>query len=152
MEMTDIAGNEVYPGDYIKILQSDYPNFIGKIYKVLKSDNPFKVRVEYNNQWQGYYSSRDIVKVDNVFIKKIEGFDSNKREDIKKLIIDRKFELIEILKNVEHEDFKLAINLIKSMFPTKKKRFDFLNSMDYDIFSTKDWFMFGDIFSKDEVN
>ena len=147
--MIDIAGNEVFPGDYVKILQSDYPNFIGQIYKVLKSDNPLKVRVEYSNQWQGYYSSSDIVKVDNVFIKKIEGLDSNKRENIKKLIIDRRLELIEILKNVEHEDFKLAISLIKSMFPTKKKRFDFLNSMDYDIFSAKDWFIFGDIFSKD---
>ena len=147
-----IAGNEVFPGDYVKILQSDYPNFIGQIYKVLKSDNPLKVRVEYSNQWQGYYSSSDIVKVDNVFIKKIEGLDSNKRENIKKLIIDRRLELIEILKNVEHEDFKVAISLIKSMFPTKKKRFDFLNSLDYDAFSTKDWFTFGDIFSKDEVN
>ena len=47
--MKDIANNDVYPGDKIKILFSDYKNQEGRIVKVIRSDNPAKIKVEFED-------------------------------------------------------------------------------------------------------
>lgn len=46
--MKDIANNDIYPGDKIKILFSDYKNQEGMIVRVIYSDNPNKIKVEFD--------------------------------------------------------------------------------------------------------
>lgn len=53
--MKDISNNDVYPGDKIKILFSDYKNQEGRIVKVIYSDNPAKIKVEFDESWVGYF-------------------------------------------------------------------------------------------------
>ena len=60
--MKDIANNDVYPGDKIKILFSDYKNQEGMIVRVIRSDNPDKIKVEFNESWVGYFFPYEIVK------------------------------------------------------------------------------------------
>ena len=63
--MKDIANNELTIGDMVKILKSPYKDLIGKIVKVIHSDNPNKVKVSYSQNWQGYYNPNDVVKMKN---------------------------------------------------------------------------------------
>ena len=66
--MRDFANNEIYPGDFVKIIYSDYESHIGKVVKVIKSDNPDKIKVDFNDQWCGYFFPHEIVKY-NVLYK-----------------------------------------------------------------------------------
>ena len=43
--MKDIANNDIYAGDFVKILYSDWPNLVGIVVKVVRSDAPDKIKV-----------------------------------------------------------------------------------------------------------
>ena len=44
--MKDIANNDIYTGDFVKILYSDWQNLVGMIVKVVRSDTLDKIKVE----------------------------------------------------------------------------------------------------------
>ena len=49
--MKDIANNDIYAGDFVKILYSDWPNLVGMVVKVVRSDTPDKIKVDFSDRW-----------------------------------------------------------------------------------------------------
>ena len=60
--MKDIANNDIYAGDFVKILYSDWPNLVGMVVKVVRSDTPDKIKVDFNDRWSGYFLPHEVVK------------------------------------------------------------------------------------------
>lgn len=48
--MKDIANNDIYAGDFVKILYSDLSNLVGMVVKVVRSDTPDKIKVDFNDR------------------------------------------------------------------------------------------------------
>ena len=48
--MKDIANNDTYAGDFVKILYSDLSNLVGMVVKVVRSDTPDKIKVDFNDR------------------------------------------------------------------------------------------------------
>lgn len=135
MNMIDINGNFVYPGDKVKILNSDYPNQIGRIVEVMNhQDCMDKVKVSFSDQWQGYFNHTQIAKV--VKTKKSE------------IDLNDEAKMFEILFNNDHPRRGEALKEIKKSFVTLENCFNYLNRIDYcDDFTNKQWFEFGVYFS-----
>jgi hypothetical protein len=100
--MKDIANNDVYPGDKIKILFSDYKNQEGMIVRVIYSDNPNKIKVEFNESWVGYFFPHQVVKY-------------NEMEEIKEKLDDHDI-ILEILKDHDHHSRIKVINAIREKY------------------------------------
>lgn len=137
--MKDIANNDVYPGDFVKILYSDYENHIGMIVKVVRSDNPAKIKVDFNDQWCGYFFPHEVVKY-NVSDKKLKN----------KNILDDHELMLEILKHPDHPSYQNVIKLIRKKYKSLNEIFNYLNCKIAicDDFTANEWFKFGIIFSK----
>lgn len=60
--MKDIANNDIYAGDFVKILYSDWPNLVGMVVKVVRSDTPDKIKVDFSDRWSGYFLPHEVVK------------------------------------------------------------------------------------------
>ena len=60
--MKDIANNDIYAGDFVKILYSDWPNLVGMVVKIVRSDTPDKIKVDFNDRWGGYFLPHEVVK------------------------------------------------------------------------------------------
>ena len=60
--MKDIANNDIYAGDFVKILYSDQQNLVGMVVKVVRSDTPDKIKVDFSDRWSGYFFSHEVVK------------------------------------------------------------------------------------------
>ena len=64
--MFDIADNKVFVGDRVKILKCNYSDLIGKIFTVASyQDCKNKIKININDQWQGYFYPHEIVKMAN---------------------------------------------------------------------------------------
>lgn len=65
--MVDRFGKEIKVGDQVKILEAgDWTSLVGKICRVVRSDNPEKVKVEYDETWQGYHKPSNLEKIIDV--------------------------------------------------------------------------------------
>lgn len=135
--MKDIANNDVYPGDKIKILFSDYKNQEGRIVRVIYSDNSNKIKVEFDESWVGYFFPHQVVKYNEI-------------EQTKEKLDDHEL-ILEILKNHDHPSRIKVINAIREKYKWPSKIFDYLNCKIAicDDFTAKEWFEFGSIFSKE---
>ena len=60
--MKDIANNDIYAGDFVKILYSDWPNLVGMVVKVVRSDTPNKIKVDFSDRWSRYFLLHEVVK------------------------------------------------------------------------------------------
>lgn len=144
--MFDRAGNEIFVGDSVIILNSDYPNFIGQTVTVMNPDTENKIKVSYNNQWQGYYRSFDVLKLNDT---KVDMFDFKIKsiKGINKLIDDRSSVLVLILKNSDNPNYQNVVRAIKHKFAALSARFQFLQEIDKENrFTSTDWFYLGVIF------
>ena len=135
--MKDIANNDVYPGDKIKILFSDYKNQEGMIVRVIYSDNPDKIKVEFNESWVGYFYPHQIVKY-------------NEKEEKQKEQLENHELIFEILRNSNHPEYLNVIKAIRKKYKSLDEIFNFIFcKIDIcDDFTAKQWFEFGTIFSK----
>jgi hypothetical protein len=137
--MKDMANNDVYPGDFVKIIFSDYKNQEGKIVRVIRSDNPEKIKVEFDESWVGYFYPHQVVKY----------YVSDKKSKNEKILDDHAL-ILEILKNPDHPSYQNVIKLIRKKYISLDKIFNYLNCeiAICDDFTAKEWFKFGIIFSK----
>lgn len=136
--MRDFANNEIYPGDFVKIIYSDYESHIGKVVKVIKSDNPNKIKVNFDDQWWGYFFPHEVVKYNVLYKKKFK--DENILDD---------YELVlTILRHPDHPSYQNLIKLIRKTYKSLNEIFDYLTTISDD-FSAKEFFEFGSIFSKE---
>jgi hypothetical protein len=135
--MRDFANNEIYPGDFVKIIYSDYESHIGKVVKVIKSDNPDKIKVDFNDQWWGYFFPYEVVKYNVLYKKKFK--DKNILDDYELVLV--------VLRHPDHPLYQNLIKLIKKTYKSLNEIFDYLTTISDDI-SAKEFFEFGSIFSK----
>lgn len=135
--MRDIANNEIHWGDKVKILFSDYESQVGKIVKVILSDNPDKIKVEFNESWVGYFFPYEIVKY-------------NEKEEKQKEQLENHELIFEILRNSNHPEYQNVIKAIRKKYKSPDEIFNYLFcKIDIcDDFSAKQWFEFGQIFYK----
>lgn len=68
--MKDIANNDIYTGDFVKILYSDWPNLVGMVVKVVRSDTPDKIKVDFNDRWSRYFLPHEVVKYNVMDVEK----------------------------------------------------------------------------------
>ena len=135
--MKDIANNDVYPGDFVKILFSDYKNQEGIIVRVIRSDNPDKIKVEFNESWVGYFFPYEIVKY-------------NEKEEKQKEQLENHELIFEILRNSDHPEYQNVIKAIRKKYKSPDEIFNYLNCKvaACNDFTAKKWFEFGSIFYK----
>lgn len=144
--MFDRAGNEIFVGDSVIILNSDYPNFVGRTVTVMNPDTENKIKVSYNNQWQGYYRSVDVLKLNDTEIDMVD-FKIKSINGINKLIDDRSSVLVLILKHSDNPNYQNVVRAIKHKFASLSARFQFLQEIDKENrFTSTDWFYLGVIF------
>lgn len=133
--MRDIANNEIHWGDKVKILFSDYEAQVGKIVKVILSDNPDKIKVEFNESWVGYFFPHEVVKY-------------NEKEEKQKEQLENYELIFEIIRNSNHPEYQNVIKAIRKKYKSPDEIFNYLFcKIDIcDDFSAKQWFKFGQIF------
>ena len=68
--MKDVANNDIYAGDFVKILYSDWPNLVGMVVKVVRSDTPDKIKVDFSDRWSGYFFPHEVVKYNDLDAEK----------------------------------------------------------------------------------
>ena len=68
--MKDIANNDIYAGDFVKILYSDWPNLVWMVVKVVRSDTPDKIKVDFSDRWSGYFLPHEVLKYNDLDAEK----------------------------------------------------------------------------------
>ena len=68
--MKDVANNDIYAGDFVKTLYSDRPNLVGMVVKVVRSDTPDKIKVDFSDRWSGYFLPHEVVKYNDLDVEK----------------------------------------------------------------------------------
>ena len=144
--MFDRAGDKLRVGDQVIILNSDYTNFIGRIVTVMEPDTENKIKVSYDNQWQGYYRSFDILKIHNNNVD-INCIKIKSIKEINELMDNKSSILVTILKDSSNPNYQNVIRAIKHKFAPLSARLQFLQDIDKESkFTSTDWFYLGVIF------
>jgi hypothetical protein len=112
----------------------------------MNPDTENKIKVSYNNQWQGYYRSFDVLKLNDTEVDMFE-FKIKSINGINKLIDDRSSVLVLILKHSDNPNYQNVVRAIKHKFASLSARFQFLKEIDKENrFTSTDWFYLGVIF------
>lgn len=140
--MRDIANNEVYAGDKVKILQcKEYPNLEERIVTVMNhQDCKGKIKVSFSDQWCGYFRFCDIIKMPNT-TNSTNAWKSLFNRLIKNREADKY--LVTVLKSSNNANKYILIDMIKHCID-ENNIFKFLEDIDKNNeFTKENWFYFG---------